>query len=130
MPDRSMMPVLALPYLRQQGAKPVSRILFPKIDGEHVDIRLGSLTPFPPGSRFFMTCDELGERTLDWFFHALLQQLSFYAQLCDPGISHFGGDRQSPTHVEPLGVCVEINEGSHAPTSQEVVVNRLKELLS
>jgi hypothetical protein len=131
MPERGLLPVLSLPVLRQQGAKPASRLLFPRIkeDGD-VEVHMGSPTPYPPGSRFFMTCEELGERTLDWFFRTLLQQLSFYAQLCDPGIAHFPGDRTPPAHVEPLGVCVEIDHESLAPASKAVVVERIKELLS
>lgn len=93
MPERGLLPALALPVLRNQGAKPESRMLFPRFQGDEVEIRMGSPTPFLPGSRFFMTCEELGEGTLVWFFRALLQQLSFYAQLTDPGIAHFGGNR-------------------------------------
>jgi hypothetical protein len=130
MPEHGLLPVLALPVLRQQGATPASRLIFPRIKGDDVEIHLGSATSFPPGSRFYMTFEALGERTLDWFFRALLQQLSFYAQLCDPGISHFSGDRTPPTHVEPLGVCVEIDGASLAPASRAAVVERLKQLLS
>jgi hypothetical protein len=131
MAERQLFPVQTLPPLRASDGKPQSRVVYPRVskDGKKVGILTGSVTGFPPGTKFFMTYEALGESTLDWFFHSILQYLSYWVRLREPDVPHFGGPMGTLT-AEPLGVCVEVESDDARTASKEAVMRRLKELLA
>jgi hypothetical protein len=129
--ERQLLPVLALPPLRLRDGQATSRVAFPRFDAGGVisGVQMGSPTTFPPGSKFFMTYEALGEDSLNWFFNTLLQYLSYYVRLSEPDIPHFSRP-PSRLEVQPLAVCVELGGEGGGPPSGDAVLSRLKELLS
>ena len=140
MPEDALLPVCALPPLRMKGKTIHSRMLFPSLNvaDPSVVTKVGSPSFFPPGTKFFMSYTEYGDLTLDWFFRTLLQYLSYYVELMQPTIPHLSKDATLQEIKEsrgirprfwPLGVCVEIEEETLSILNEDVLRQRIGELL-
>jgi hypothetical protein len=124
-----MTPISCLtPYLAVQ--EPKSLLLFGnshKLDNDF-SFRVGARVPWPPGHRLYITYGELGDFTLDFWYHRLTHYLKFFcAPAVVPDFFHVGKEYES-IPIEVLPLAISVNEADLQEDKQATIGKAFREL--